>query len=1023
MKKQFLTLIAFAAGASAAYAQCGSTTTRTWDGGGADNSFFTADNWSGNVVPDCNDNIAFGNSSGKDCEIPSSYTTTGNITVNADYTGRITVTGTGTTITANNLTVNGTYFTLFPETGRHTFSGNVTIGDNAMVSCASRNGMSVGGSLTLNAGGFISFRTLSDVSLSSLVLNAYGQFRSPEKGTVSISGNFSKAKVSTFDHRFSTWTVNGTASQSITGSNGGSGLNTSNGAVNFWNVNLNKTVRTGTTADNWSMSDGSDTIIVENRFTIVSGDLATGSTGGFMFHDTLEMLGQGRDGHDGKIYCGGNKTADLILNDSFSKRANGTPVVVLKESNSSVLNFWKGTASEVRMPAAIINAIRGTISFPDDVTVNIPNRAFTIGANATLNMPATATMKMDASDLSILGSVNANQATLEFIGNSNVETTFGGGARKAFYNVVVNTAASNARVGMGSNDTLEVLNDLTISIGMFATGTGQPNDDAVVYVNGDFNVDASASANTYAGGQIIVLGGSGNSQYRGDALLSSGRIIIDKANASDVVTAGGSGNTVFVGSQSSSNALVDVHNGVLSFVDKDAVLAGNTTAGSLIVDATGRIEAPATDTLDIRASWNFANRTSLDAKGGTIRLGGSANYTYTQNAQAVIFNNLLLNQGSSTKTWGSTDTIVVKGDLTMSSQTLIGANLVFYGDITVTGGAVTLTSAKAVGSNDQTITLNSGTVLQDEGLTLEKSAGKVFSATTNLRFNSLRLAGGILNTNGNVLRVDGSNTIYQGSSTSFIEGAVTIASTAAWSGNRYFIPVGRGSNYRPVQLHNLSTTNTFIVEYYNSDTVSDLGTAGSHGIDAFSTSDYWRIQRTAGTGATNVELSTLGKDVSWNDGDIRVARWNATSSIWENYGPSTGASGNMVLASTTDFASNMVRFFTIGADNVAPIAVRNEGISGNELDVVSNSQNGNSQAVAQAAISFNVFPNPVAETLNIALSGANKGTITLSDLSGKVLGVYSAETRSINMSSFAAGVYFATFSNGSERITQRVIRN
>ena len=74
MKKQFLTLIAFAAGASAAYAQCGTTTTRTWDGGGADNLFTTAANWTGEVVPDCNDNIAVTNSSGKDCEIPSSYT-------------------------------------------------------------------------------------------------------------------------------------------------------------------------------------------------------------------------------------------------------------------------------------------------------------------------------------------------------------------------------------------------------------------------------------------------------------------------------------------------------------------------------------------------------------------------------------------------------------------------------------------------------------------------------------------------------------------------------------------------------------------------------------------------------------------------------------------------------------------------------------------------------------------------------------------------------------------------------------
>jgi hypothetical protein len=74
-------------------------------------------------------------------------------------------------------------------------------------------------------------------------------------------------------------------------------------------------------------------------------------------------------------------------------------------------------------------------------------------------------------------------------------------------------------------------------------------------------------------------------------------------------------------------------------------------------------------------------------------------------------------------------------------------------------------------------------------------------------------------------------------------------------------------------------------------------------------------------------------------------------------------------------------------------------------------------------LSFSVYPNPVAETMNIALSGTDKGSITLTDLSGKVIGVYTAETRSINMSSFAAGVYFATFSNGEQRITHRVIRN
>jgi hypothetical protein len=80
-------------------------------------------------------------------------------------------------------------------------------------------------------------------------------------------------------------------------------------------------------------------------------------------------------------------------------------------------------------------------------------------------------------------------------------------------------------------------------------------------------------------------------------------------------------------------------------------------------------------------------------------------------------------------------------------------------------------------------------------------------------------------------------------------------------------------------------------------------------------------------------------------------------------------------------------------------------------------------AAANTALQFSLYPNPVAATLHIALSGADKGSITLSDLSGKVIGVYTAETRSINMSRFAAGVYFATFSNGSQRIAQRVIKH
>lgn len=1032
MKKQFLTLLAFAAGATAAYAQCGSATTRTWDGGGSDELFTTAANWSGDVLPDCNDNIAFTNSSSKSCEIPSSFTTTGNITVNEDYGGRITVTGTGTTITANNLTVNGTYFTFFPETGRHTFANNVSVGSNGMISCASRNGMSVAGTLTLNAGGFISFRTLSDVSLNALVLNEYGQFRSPERGTVSITGNFSKSKVSTFDHRLSTWTVNGTTNQTITGSAGGSGSNTSAGSVTFWNVVLNKTNTATNTSDNWGYVDNSDTIHILNRMTVTAGDMvsSTNENTGFTFHDTLDLRGTGAQGHLNTLRFAGNNTADLIVNDNLT--GHNFSIKVQKSNSNSILNVWNGSGanSTLRIFSCDMDVEIGTIQFPDNMPVAFgDDRDFTIGANGVLTMPSTAGVSINSDNFNVYGSVIANQSTLEFIGADQVlaRMSSAGGGRKAFYNISFSAADAGDGVYAGQNDTLESLNDVTFNEGIFRRSSGFSNTPAILWVNGDFTAASTLANNTaIANGHTIVLAG-GNTTFTADARLYTGQILVAKNNASNTLTLESNMATLEFGFATLANSRITVETGTVNFPNMTSGIFGNTGATStrgLVIGAMGKIVAPQTSTLTIRANCEFAGPGSLDPQSGTVTFGPDSKQ-HSFNGRAVYFNNLLFGSGSN-NTWNSTDTLWVRGnlDFNTTATTFTNGNLVFEGNFTMTNGSVDINTIKAVGSNNQTITLASNTQIRDEGLSLDKSAGKVF-AGSNISLNLLRLSGGLFNTNGFTCQVNGANSIFAGNSSSFIEGPITISSTTAWSGSRYFIPVGRGSNYRPVQLHASNLTNTFVVNYISSDTVTDLGTAGTHNIDAFSTSEYWIINRTGGGGASNaafVELSTLGKDGSWNDADIRVARWNATNSVWQNYGPAGGASTNTVLASTSDWTSNGVRIFTIGVDNVpAPIAVSNEGISGNELDLVRNVEN-NSQVAAQPAISFNVFPNPVAGNLNIALSGADKGSITLSDLSGKVIGVYASDTRSIDMSRFAAGVYFATFSNGINKIAQRVVK-
>lgn len=1024
-------LFACAFAVSNAQAQCGSSVTRIWDGGGSDDFFFTAANWSGDVVPDCNDNIVFdvavaGRSGNKGCRITDSFITSGSITIRSNYTGRITVSGAGTVIKAQNFNMDGGLLTTTSNVGRFTFA-SVTIGEQCMLAYGGSSGMDITQSLTLNVAGYISFGAASTVNLNAISMSPYSQLVSPEKGNVNLTGNMQKAKQSTFHHKLSTWNITGNAAQTINASNGSTGANSTAGTISFWNVNLNKTNTSAGANDNWSLVDGTDTIIILNRITVIAGDLiGNASQSGFMFHDTLQLNGEGRDGHTGRLFCGGNKTADIILNDNLAKGSTGITLVVLKEHNGSVLNFHKGSANQVSMPAASINAERGTLVFPDDVTVNIPNRAFTIGANATLTMPAAATVKMDATTMNITGSVIANNSTLEFVGSNPIKTSFGGGNRKAFYNVVFNTGSTGDQVESGSNDTLEVLNDVTIKAGMYTTGTGLPNDNAVLYVHGDMDIQASSAANTYLGGQIFVFGGKGNSQVTCDAYLSSGRIVINKANASDVVTLTSTGNTILFGSGSSSNGQVNIQKGILSFDNKYGII--NTPIGAtpaLLIGADGKLAAPSTDTLRILGGWDIAHRNAIDPRNGTITFGAASN-TYIQNGNGVILNNLHIGVGG-TKTWNSADTLIVKGDLNLvANSTIRNANLVFEGNLTRTSGTLTLGAVIAGGGKSQTINSNSQDQLLNEGLIVNKSAGTVY-AGSNLQLNLLAMRNGNFNTNGKNITVLGANSISGGSSSSFIEGTIRITSSTVWSNNRYFIPVGRGSNYRPVQLHAAHATNDWTINYVPSDTVTDLGTAGTHGFDSISASEYWFINRINNGGSGNnvfVELSTLGKDTSWNDADIRIARWNPNIPAWVDHTPGTTGASNNSIITTLVWTEQNARVFTLAVDNTpAPIAVGHDGISGNELDLVKNTSQGNSQVAAKPAISFNVFPNPVAETLNIALSGADKGSITLSDLSGKVLGVYNANTRSINMNQFAAGVYFATFSNGSQRITQRFIRN
>jgi len=224
-----------------------------------------------------------------------------------------------------------------------------------------------------------------------------------------------------------------------------------------------------------------------------------------------------------------------------------------------------------------------------------------------------------------------------------------------------------------------------------------------------------------------------------------------------------------------------------------------------------------------------------------------------------------------------------------------------------------------------------------------------------------------------------------------------------------------------VTLANIGSTNSWDAEYFAADPTVAFGSTVNSPLDAVSSTEYWTLVRNTGTQNTTVGLSTNGS--SFTAADTRVARWNTGTTSWDNFGPGTGAASGFVTSSSTVSATGTYNF-TLGVDNPAPNRVVNGiEVSGNEIATGKNQQQAE-VAAAAVAVAFNVFPNPAVEILNFSLSGAEKGSVVLSDMSGKVLGIYNvAETRSISVRNLSAGVYFATFTDGVNRITHRVVRN
>lgn len=256
--------------------------------------------------------------------------------------------------------------------------------------------------------------------------------------------------------------------------------------------------------------------------------------------------------------------------------------------------------------------------------------------------------------------------------------------------------------------------------------------------------------------------------------------------------------------------------------------------------------------------------------------------------------------------------------------------------------------------------------------------------------------------------------IYGGNSTSYINGPVTVAHGGLTWPASVKIPVGKGSSYNPIYIRNATTGNTYTIEYFNTG-YSGTNTVNAP-LDVVSSTEYWQVDRVAGATAYNVSLPTTNAPGGWSATDIRVA--GNDGSGWNDLGPAGGASGGLVTSTTGTTSST--RYFTLGLDNISQVMLLKDGVSGNEVQA-NFGLPGTKESYVTVKPEMNLFPNPAQNRIQVALNHVTSGTISVSDLNGRILYTGDAlRSGTIDCSTWSAGMYIVRFSDGINSIARRV---
>ncbi len=186
------------------------------------------------------------------------------------------------------------------------------------------------------------------------------------------------------------------------------------------------------------------------------------------------------------------------------------------------------------------------------------------------------------------------------------------------------------------------------------------------------------------------------------------------------------------------------------------------------------------------------------------------------------------------------------------------------------------------GNVDQTITTGAGAEVFG-ALQLAKSGGDlILNNPVEVRTELDLGSGRVFTTAANLLTLRAGSAAINFTDLSFVHGPMQKIGNTAFT-----FPVGKGPNLRPCGLSTISGANSgaFQAEYFPVSGYT-FGTAMEPTLDHISDCEHWIIDRTAGSGNAVVELTwdTPESCGVTDPVDLRVARWDAGLSIWQDRG-------------------------------------------------------------------------------------------------------------------------------------------